>query len=134
MRGADLVREPDSLVAVRRRHPDVGHDDVRRGPLDRHAQLVEISCRFDQIDPFEPAQDCRDPLANEKAVLADDYSDRHSDEWATTSGENSGASGTVTWRVTPFPGSETTSRSPPTAPIRSRIVTRPIPSEPSPAW
>src|SRR5512133_1936299 len=132
--GAKLFCEPDSLVAVRRRHPDVGHDDVRHGPLARGAQLVEVSGRLNELDSVETAQHVGDALPNEKAVLADDYSDRHSDEWATTSGESSGASGTATWMVTPAPGSETTSSSPPTAPIRSRIVTRPIPSEPPPAW
>src|SRR5262249_54719279 len=126
---AKLVRRPDSLVAVRRRHADVRHDDVRNRPLDGSSQLIEVAGRLDELDSVEAAQHAGNALPDEKAVLADDYSDCHSDDSATSPGARSGASGTVTCTVTPAPGSETTSTSPPTAPIRSRIVMKPIPSD-----
>src|SRR5690348_6756504 len=112
---------------MRRRHADVGDDDIGIRPLDGRAEAVEVVCHLDQLDTPDPAEDARDPLANEVAVLADDYADRHRPDPVSRLAR-SGASGTQSRTVTPARGSEAISSSPPIAPIRSRIVISPIPS------
>src|SRR6266536_6393752 len=134
MGGAKLLREPNPLVGVARRHPNVSHHHIRFRPLHGCAELVEIVCGVDELYIVEIAEDSGDALAGEKAVLAQDYADRHCDDSLTSLDGRTGALGMLTWRVTPAAGSEMTSSSPPTAPIRSRIVTKPIPSNLPPGW
>ena len=42
MRGVEPVRDADALDAVRRRHADVGEDDVRPLLVDRAEELVVV--------------------------------------------------------------------------------------------
>ena len=76
MRAAELGGEPDSLVRPGRRHPDVGHDDVRPRLLDRLVERVVVGAGADDLGPAGILERADDPLSHEIRVVADDDAQR----------------------------------------------------------
>jgi len=76
MRRAQLVGDLDALVAVPRRHADVGHDDARVQPLDRGQQRRPILARRHDRDVRLAFEDPLDRLAREEAVVGQHHADR----------------------------------------------------------
>ena len=72
-----LVREPNALVGVVRRHADVGDDDVRPVSLDACADGIEVAVRRDEVEIFDRLEHTDDPLAREIVVLGEDDPNRH---------------------------------------------------------
>ena len=70
-------RDPDALVAHRRRHADVGQHDVGRLGLDRLEQRRKVRVRADNLDLRLAGEHLLDALPDEKAVVRDDDPDRH---------------------------------------------------------
>ena len=66
---------PSSVA--RRRHADVGHDDVGRFGLDRRAAARRRSPHGrDDLDPVGVLEHVLEPLADEVAVVGEDDADR----------------------------------------------------------
>src|SRR5262249_8767128 len=76
MRRAKLGGEPDPFVRVRGRHPDVGQNDIRRGPGDALPKGLEVAGGLEELHSLQLAEDADDALARDEAVLADDDADR----------------------------------------------------------
>jgi len=70
VRRPQLPRQANAFVGVRRRHPDVGHDDIGGFSLDSRSKLVEIDAGRDELDVLDRLQYARNPFACEKAVVA----------------------------------------------------------------
>ena len=73
MRGAgpDLRGRPQPLVRVRRRHPDVGDDQVRRVPRGEREQGVGVLDGGDDL-VAGPLEDADEALAQQRGVLGED--------------------------------------------------------------
>ena len=73
----DLIGRPDSLVRLRRRHADVGNDDIRLVLGNRGDQLVVISTAVHQIDLVTECEHRNDALTHEKAVFCQNDANHH---------------------------------------------------------
>jgi hypothetical protein len=71
-----LVCEANALVCIRRRHPDVGHDDIGPDALNGRPKLVQVTAGGDEIDVLDAVENARDALACEKAVVTEDSPDQ----------------------------------------------------------
>jgi hypothetical protein len=69
--------EANALVRIRRRHPDVGHDDIGLEALDGRPKLVQVTAGSDEVDVLDGVENARDAFACEKAVVAEDGPDHH---------------------------------------------------------
>ena len=70
VRLAQARGDADALVGLRRRHPDVGDDDVRRLGLDRRHQGVGVRDGRDELDVRRVREQPRHRLADEEASSA----------------------------------------------------------------
>ena len=77
MRDAQLGRDLEALVGGRRRHADVGHDDVEGVDGDRLLQRGTITAAGDDVDAVVFGEDVLQRFANEEAVVGErDAKDR----------------------------------------------------------
>ena len=74
---AELLREADALVGLRRWHPDVGDDDVRWIGVAQRKQGVVVARGIDHLDRRIIGQQAANPLADQQVVLAEHDADRH---------------------------------------------------------
>src|SRR5262245_11437309 len=123
---SELGSKPDSLVGVRRRHPDVRQHDVRAGVVDGCTERIEVLAGGDQFDLGVGFQDAPDPRAGQVAVLSDHYSEHQSMAFQVPR-DSACELGIRPMTAVPRPD-DTNSSSPPTAPMRSRMLLRPTPS------
>ena len=75
MRRPQLACEANAFVRVRRRHPNVGHDDIRFLALDGRLKILELGAGFDQHDVVERLKNARNALASDKAVVGENNPD-----------------------------------------------------------
>ena len=68
---------PHAFVGPRRRHPDVGDDDVGRFPGRRLHELVVGPAGPDDLDAFLVVEQFLDALADEEVVVRDHHTQRH---------------------------------------------------------
>ena len=76
VRLADATRGPDPLVGQRRRHPDVGEDDVRVRLIDGVHQLVVVGRDGDDVNVVVPLEQRDDPSPQELSVLGQHQTQR----------------------------------------------------------
>src|SRR3954452_3818167 len=110
MAPANLVRGPDSLVGLRRRHADVHDRHVGLVLVDRGEQLLRVVRLGNDLDAFA-AEEGRDALAHQPAVVGDH--DSHGSSAVTT---------------VPAPGGLRIRRVPSSAATRSARPWMPVPS------
>ena len=70
-----LVCEANALVRIRRRHPDVGHDNIGLDALYGFPKLVQVTAGGDEINVLDGVENARDAFACEKAVVTENSPD-----------------------------------------------------------
>src|SRR4051794_3139364 len=119
MAAADLVRGLDALVGLGRRHADVHDRYVRLVRVDRLEQLAGARRLGDDVDALA-AQERRDPLAHERAVVRDH--DAHGRSAVTTVPVPRGL------RIRSVPSSAATRSASPWSPVPAVSSAPPTPS------
>lgn len=74
---AQLAADDDSLVAVRRRHPQVGEHDIGTVCRNPRPHVVQARALGHVRDVGVVAQEPRESLAEEGVVLGEEDADRH---------------------------------------------------------
>jgi hypothetical protein len=75
MRGPKLACEANALVRIRRRHPDVGHDNIGLDAFDGGPKLVQVTASGDELDVLDGVENARYPFTCEEAVVTEDRPD-----------------------------------------------------------
>ena len=74
---AQGLRDPDALVALARRHPDVGDQNVGALRVDGPERFVVAAGGGDDLEVAVRGQELHERLADEVAVVGDDDPCRH---------------------------------------------------------
>ena len=74
---AQLGRQANALVGHRRWHPDVDQDDVGVAGVDRRRQLLAVRAHGDELDLVGVAEQARERLPDEEAVVGHTDAHRH---------------------------------------------------------
>jgi hypothetical protein len=74
---AELGRHANALVGHRRGHPDVDEHDVGVAGVDRCLQLLAVGTHGDELDLVAAAEQARERLADEEAVVGHGDAQRH---------------------------------------------------------
>ena len=74
---AQLGRQANALVGHRRWHPDVDQDDVGVAGVDRRRQLLAVRAHGDELDLVAVAEQARERLPDEEAVVGHTDAHRH---------------------------------------------------------
>src|SRR3569833_85328 len=117
----------DALVRVRRRHADVGDDDVRLVLLHCVQERGQVTAVLRDLDLVLALEDLPNPLTDQIRVLGDDDGVRpfvFVHRWFTPSRPFSGIRPST---VVPPPETERIAIEPPTAPMRSVMFVWPPP-------
>jgi hypothetical protein len=78
VRAPAVCGDPDSLVGVGRRHPDIGEHDLREVLRDGVERLVEVGAGGDDLEVSGGVEHAADSLADQEAVVGEDDPDpRH---------------------------------------------------------
>jgi hypothetical protein len=69
--------DPDSLIGVAGRHPDVGDDNVRASLVDGDQQGIKVPARGDDFEPRLCLEQPLDTLTYEEMILSEHEPQRH---------------------------------------------------------
>jgi len=77
LRHREALRDAHALVGPRRRHPDIRHDHIGSGLLDRGEKRRLVACGRDEIYVRRPVEDLCEDVPDCDGVIGEYDSDRH---------------------------------------------------------
>src|SRR5690606_14136837 len=114
------AKAPDELRRRHPRHHQVDEDDVRRECASPRQGLDTAPRLPDHLEVGYALEQGADPLAHDRVIVHQQHAQRRVVHAR-------GPRGTVAWTSVPVPGTELTSRAPPSAASRSLIEASPRP-------